>query len=148
MTAEKGLEPLQGQESLANSVAKQTSAANLRNLCGGGGGIRTHERRKPLPVFKTGAFNRSATPPAFILASRGRIFGHILPSSGKMLNGQALRAVVNGPHAEAFLPLGYPHTAGYRLTFDRVLSNSTSHSRTRGLRSGGSFATQLAARNV
>ena len=30
---------------------------------GGGGGIRTHERRKSLPVFKTGAFNRSATPP-------------------------------------------------------------------------------------
>jgi hypothetical protein len=33
---------------------------------GGGGGIRTHERRKPLPVFKTGAFNRSATPPILI----------------------------------------------------------------------------------
>jgi hypothetical protein len=30
---------------------------------GGGGGIRTHERLSPLPVFKTGAFNRSATPP-------------------------------------------------------------------------------------
>jgi hypothetical protein len=30
---------------------------------GGGGEIRTHERRKPLPVFKTGALNRSATPP-------------------------------------------------------------------------------------
>jgi len=30
---------------------------------GGGGEIRTHEGRKPLPVFKTGAFNRSATPP-------------------------------------------------------------------------------------
>ena len=33
-------------------------------LCvGGRGGIRTHEGRKPLPVFKTGAFNRSATRP-------------------------------------------------------------------------------------
>ena len=30
---------------------------------GGRGGIRTHEGRKPLPVFKTGAFNRSATRP-------------------------------------------------------------------------------------
>ena len=30
---------------------------------GGGGGIRTHERLAPLPVFKTGAMNRSATPP-------------------------------------------------------------------------------------
>ncbi len=31
---------------------------------GGGGGIRTHERFNPLPVFKTGAFNHSATPPS------------------------------------------------------------------------------------
>jgi hypothetical protein len=30
---------------------------------GGRGGIRTLEGRKPLPVFKTGAFNRSATLP-------------------------------------------------------------------------------------
>ena len=30
---------------------------------GGGGGIRTHDGREPMPVFKTGAFNRSATPP-------------------------------------------------------------------------------------
>ena len=30
---------------------------------GGGGEIRTHERLATLPVFKTGAFNRSATPP-------------------------------------------------------------------------------------
>ena len=30
---------------------------------GGGREIRTHEGRKPLPVFKTGAFNRSASPP-------------------------------------------------------------------------------------
>jgi hypothetical protein len=30
---------------------------------GGGGGIRTHETVARLPVFKTGAFNRSATPP-------------------------------------------------------------------------------------
>ena len=30
---------------------------------GGRGGIRTHERLASLPVFKTGAFNRSATLP-------------------------------------------------------------------------------------
>ena len=30
---------------------------------GGGGGIRTLETLARLPVFKTGAFNRSATPP-------------------------------------------------------------------------------------
>lgn len=29
----------------------------------GGGGIRTHGRPKPTPVFKTGAISRSATPP-------------------------------------------------------------------------------------
>src|SRR4051812_30462600 len=29
----------------------------------GGGGIRTHGPRERTPVFKTGAFNRSATPP-------------------------------------------------------------------------------------
>ena len=32
-------------------------------LPSGWGGIRTHERLSPLPVFKTGAFNRSATHP-------------------------------------------------------------------------------------
>ncbi len=31
---------------------------------GGGGGIRTHGRVTPTTVFKTAAFNRSATPPA------------------------------------------------------------------------------------
>ena len=32
-------------------------------LDGGGGGIRTHGRVAPSSVFKTGAFNHSATPP-------------------------------------------------------------------------------------
>ena len=37
----------------------------LKNLSynGGEGGIRTHERVAPLLVFKTSAFNRSATSP-------------------------------------------------------------------------------------
>ena len=33
------------------------------NYNGGEGGIRTHERVAPLLVFKTSAFNRSATSP-------------------------------------------------------------------------------------
>ena len=37
---------------------------NLRiNINGGETGIRTQERVAPLPVFKTGAFNRSAISP-------------------------------------------------------------------------------------
>ena len=32
-------------------------------MTGGGGEIRTHERLASLTVFKTVAFNRSATPP-------------------------------------------------------------------------------------
>ena len=34
-----------------------------RRINGGGGGIRTHGRLSPTSVFKTGAFNHSATPP-------------------------------------------------------------------------------------
>jgi hypothetical protein len=37
----------------------------LGTVNGGWGGIRTHEEREPLPVFKTGAFNHSATHPYF-----------------------------------------------------------------------------------
>jgi hypothetical protein len=33
-------------------------------MAGGWGGIRTHETLAGLPVFKTGAFNRSTTHPA------------------------------------------------------------------------------------
>jgi hypothetical protein len=33
---------------------------------GGGGGIRTHGDLSATPVFKTGAFNHSATPPRVI----------------------------------------------------------------------------------
>ncbi len=32
-------------------------------IAGGGGGIRTHEDLATLPVFKTGSFNHSDTPP-------------------------------------------------------------------------------------
>ena len=33
------------------------------NIYGGEGGIRTHGTRKGTPVFKTGAFDHSATSP-------------------------------------------------------------------------------------
>ena len=36
---------------------------NLKIFNGGETGIRTQERVAPLPVFKTGAFNRSAISP-------------------------------------------------------------------------------------
>ena len=36
---------------------------NFKNFNGGETGIRTQERVAPLPVFKTGAFNRSAISP-------------------------------------------------------------------------------------
>ena len=35
----------------------------IKHLIGGGGRIRTHGGLAPTPVFKTGAFNHSATPP-------------------------------------------------------------------------------------
>jgi hypothetical protein len=44
-------------------------AVALYALSGGGGGIRTHEGLSSLPVFKTGAFNHSATPPVLKLAA-------------------------------------------------------------------------------
>ena len=49
----------------------------------GGGGIRTRGPRERTPVFKTGAFDRSATPPvaASVTArSRDRLDGHHAPS--------------------------------------------------------------------
>ena len=36
---------------------------SLKKRDGGGGGIRTHGRVAPTTIFKTVAFNRSATPP-------------------------------------------------------------------------------------
>ena len=46
-------------KSTKDSVCK----AKVKDVCGGGGGIRTHEPRKELAVFKTAAIDRSATPP-------------------------------------------------------------------------------------
>ena len=45
---------------------KNRTTLNRSALClGGGGEIRTHGRVYSSPVFKTGAFNHSATPPEF-----------------------------------------------------------------------------------
>ena len=61
--------------------------APVAGLRGGGGGIRTHEGLASLPVFKTGAFNRSATPPALFIKhlrrsrhNAGRLSAHIVPT--------------------------------------------------------------------
>ena len=43
-------------------------------ISGGGTEIRTQERVAPLPVFKTGAFNRSAIPPLMSVLANNRIF--------------------------------------------------------------------------
>src|SRR6185295_8749322 len=48
------------------ALSEECCGAGRRNTTsrsGGGGGIRTHEALADPPVFKTGAFNRSATPP-------------------------------------------------------------------------------------
>ena len=43
-------------------------------LDGGGGGIRTHGRLSPTSVFKTGAFNHSATPPSLVIIETNFFF--------------------------------------------------------------------------
>ena len=50
---------------LRGGVRPKLNCFNLSifNIYGGGGGIRTHGRLSPTSVFKTGAFNHSATPP-------------------------------------------------------------------------------------
>ena len=48
-------------------------------MCGGGE-IRTHGPRKETPVFKTGAFDHSATPPIFFYSpTKNFECAHILP---------------------------------------------------------------------
>ena len=53
---------------------------------GGGGGIRTHEELPPLPVFKTGAFNRSATPPDLSFMPQGEPLSQEFRCEKAMLN--------------------------------------------------------------
>ena len=70
--------PLAGD--LRNAI-DPASRQNSEVLYHGGGGIRTHGTVSRTPVFKTGAFNRSATPPAreqTIYSRLGRIFKDIV----------------------------------------------------------------------
>ena len=53
---------------------REAVTGNCFAKIGGGGEIRTHEGREPLPVFKTGALNRSATPPANSINNLRRAF--------------------------------------------------------------------------
>ena len=48
----------------AEPLEKRPLDQQVARILGGGGEIRTHEGRKPLTVFKTVAFNRSATLPS------------------------------------------------------------------------------------
>ena len=48
----------------------------------GWGGIRTHEPLSRLPVFKTGAFNRSATHPDGGKFSLGQVFSPAWQNTG------------------------------------------------------------------
>ena len=52
-------------KSTGDSVFK----AKMKDVSGGGGGIRTHEPREELAVFKTAAIVHSATPPCFDIIS-------------------------------------------------------------------------------
>ena len=47
-------------------ILTRTSYQREAGTNGGEGEIRTHETREGLPVFKSGAFNRSATSPALV----------------------------------------------------------------------------------
>ena len=46
-----------------NSYSNRAMAFSHRSVASGGGGIRTRETCEGLPVFKTGGFVRSPTPP-------------------------------------------------------------------------------------
>ena len=52
-----------GQAHRVSGSAFPRCNGDLRSNCGGGGGIRTHGTLPRTPVFKTGAFDHSATPP-------------------------------------------------------------------------------------
>jgi hypothetical protein len=65
------ISPLLSPEFASSSASRKQggdlSHENASENSGGEGGIRTHGPRKGTPVFKTGAFNRSATSPASII---------------------------------------------------------------------------------
>ena len=64
---------------------------------GGGGGIRTHEGLAALPVFETGTFNHSATPPQWRHFSR-------LAARGQRHNARQARVFPARPYKAATPP--------------------------------------------
>jgi hypothetical protein len=57
----------------ANGANKNGPEGPFLFAVGGEGGIRTHGTREGTPVFKTGAFNRSATSPQLEVYFRWRV---------------------------------------------------------------------------
>jgi hypothetical protein len=78
---------ISGDSGRLNEEDKTASQAadepQLVAVCNGGGEIRTHGTLAGPPVFKTGAINRSATPPI----GTARTFVHHQAEIGKMGNG-------------------------------------------------------------
>ena len=56
------------------------------NTVGGGRGIRTPDTREGMPVFKTGAFNRSAIPPRIIYGLVFKAAQCLAPTNGRGLS--------------------------------------------------------------
>src|SRR5690349_6507935 len=56
--------PMRDPSPPARTARVTSGRSRMRDGKSGGGEIRTHETLAGLPVFKTGAFGRSATPPA------------------------------------------------------------------------------------
>lgn len=54
---------LEAHQVLQAAPKRSRHGADVKSI-GGRGGIRTHDALTDMPVFKTGAFNRSATLPA------------------------------------------------------------------------------------
>ncbi len=87
----------------AHQIAVSTGLpAEALAKAGGWGGIRTHETLAGLPVFKTGALNRSATHPARPHTYQGRVPGAIKGAAAPA--GHA--AASAGPYARIWCPLG------------------------------------------
>lgn len=83
------------------AATQVTASPGNTSEISGGEGIRTPGTRKGTPVFKTGAINRSATPPGVDLGVY-RIAGRL---SGERTRGEFL-AVLAGRHAEMVLEGG------------------------------------------
>jgi hypothetical protein len=75
-------------------------------LFGGEGEIRTHEGREAPPVFKTGAFNRSATSPG---ARNSAVRLRVCPAASPLVDGGPARGALTA-FGESLTPFGEPAT--------------------------------------